>query len=134
MKTTLDTVSFMVHHLDRDDIPAALKTILIDLHIPTDMKGFPCLVSAIQMHRTDPEQSLTKEIYPDVGQQMDQVCNSRQVEKLIRYAINDAWKKRDPHIWEQYFTPGHKPTNGEFIAQIAELLDLWQSCCINEGV
>lgn len=105
------------------EFSAAVKRVLIRLYIPTGSKGYRSLIAAIPMYREDPEQSLSKEIYPAVARLLG--CRSwQQVEKNIRDAISSAWKSRDPEVWAEYFPPDHKPTNGEFISRIAEILDV----------
>lgn len=119
----------MVRHLERGNFSSAAKCLLIDLYFPTETKGYYCLVSAISLYHADPWQSLTKEIYPAVGQLAGLGKNEKRVEKLIREAVQKAWKRRDRRIWDQYFPGEEKPTNREFISKLSEVLDLWEACC-----
>ena len=67
--------------------------------------------------------SITKILYPTIAKRF-QTTPSR-VERAIRHAIEVAWTRGDPNVLESIF--GHtvsmnrrKPTNSEFIAQIAD--------------
>jgi CheY-like chemotaxis protein len=99
--------------------------ILFTLSVPTKLRGYACLREAILCSVQNPDQSITKELYPRVAQ----LCNGTpgQVERSIRSAIGAAWKNRDDSLWRQYFGSDaegntRKPTNAEFIARVADLL------------
>lgn len=122
----LESISFMAQHLERNNIRSAIKCMLIELCIPTGSVGYRCLVDAVEMYYADPEQSLTKEVYPAVGRCTGQ-GNGIRVEKNVRDAITAAWREHDPEVWAGYFPKNQKPTNGQFISRIAEMLDIWQA-------
>lgn len=96
------------------------------LHFPTHLEGYHQLCLAIPMFAKNPQQFLTKELYPAVARLCD--CkDSRAVEHSIRNAIQAAWKQRDNAIWRKYFTLGPRgtipcPTNKAFICRLAEIL------------
>ena len=56
----------------------------------------------------------------------------RQVEYGIRTTIIAAWNHRDEDIWVYYIPENvrdaQRPSNGEFISQIACILELWRKC------
>ena len=84
-------------------------------------------VEAILILAQDPEQTVTKELYPAVAARCG--CASINVERAIRSAIESAWKKRDERVWQQYFPPAgdgacRRPTNAEFLNRIADCLAL----------
>lgn len=122
-----DILTTMVSYLDKDDLAAGTKFVLIGLSIPTDLTGYRCLEIAVQLRFENPERSLMKELYPEVGRNCTPRLSMEQVEKNIRYAIDTAWEKRDVETWEHYFPGGKKPTNGQFISEAAEILRLWQA-------
>lgn len=127
MDQLLEMIAFMARHLEPGNFCAAVKCVLIQLHIPTDSKGYRCLILAIPIYHSDPGQSWTKEIYPEVARLTD--CVSwKAVERSIRMAISCAWGLRDPTIWACYFQRKRKPSNGEFISKISEMLDVWMAC------
>lgn len=123
MRTILETIAAMSQKLEPGNMGAAIKCLLIELRIPTETKGYRCLEAVIPRYHADPGQSFTKELYPDVGKLRG--ITGDLVEKQIRTAITSAWLRRDPEVWDQYFPGGRKPTNGEFISRIAEVLDIW---------
>ena len=74
--------------------------------------------------------SITKELYPGVAKRFD--TSASKVERAIRHAIEVAWNRgRIDHINEIFgyhvFTKQDKPTNGEFIALVADKLTLEHS-------
>ena len=96
------------------------------LGIPAHLDGYRQLCIAIPSFCKNPQQLLTKELYPEVAQ----LCgssDSRSVEHSIRKAIQAAWRHKDNAIWRKYFTLGtngliHCPTNKEFICRLAEVI------------
>lgn len=100
-----------------------IKAVLIELGIPTNLAGYRCLACAIPMYHEDPGQSVTKQLYPAAGQMCTPSLTGAQVEKLIRYAIDIAWRDRNQEAWKKYFPQDEKPTNWEFISRLVETLD-----------
>ncbi len=103
---------------------------LMALGIPTKLRGYGYLREAILLMAQRPDQSITKELYPDVGVRCG--CTGVHVERSIRSAIATAWKKRDEKIWRQFFQPDgegvlQRPSNGEFISRLADGLMLADS-------
>lgn len=92
------------------------------LGVNTALTGYRCLSSAIDKY-TREQTLLLKEIYPDIARECG-LRDARCVEHVIRTAIGNAWKQRNPRIWAQYF-PLNKdgdisqPTNKEFISAVA---------------
>ena len=84
---------------------------------------------AILLAAQDPSllHAVTKALYPGVAKRYG--TTSSRVERSIRHAIEEAWDRGDPDILQKYFsytvssTKG-KPTNGEFIAAIVDMLTL----------
>ena len=102
----------------QDDTITMLHRLSVSIH----RLGYKALTIAIPCYAMDDTQSMTKELYPYVAKQLG-YRNWYAVERLIRGVILDAWQRRDPDIWEEYF-PGQKrvPTNKQFIAVLAERL------------
>jgi len=96
------------------------------LNFPTKRDGYQHLCACIPMFSQDPRQRLTKELYPAVAKACG--CgDGRSVEHSIRLVIVAAWKERDDAVWRKYFPPDVNgnipcPSNKEFIARLAELL------------
>lgn len=111
----------------RPDIRTVVTNLLLSLGIPTKLRGYSCLVEAIVEKIRDPQQQITKEIYPAVAA----ACggNPKQVERAIRSAIRPAWENRDEDLWRLYFQPDaagnlRRPSNGAFISGVAARIKL----------
>lgn len=96
-------------------------SLLNTLRFRPNHDGFGYLCKAIPILATDPNQKLTKEIYPVVAKLFDRTPGN--VERSIRNAIEVAWANRDPEEWKQYFPDPHRnPTNALFISTMAKQL------------
>ena len=106
------------------DLDSTVSGILLQLGIHSRLDGFRFLQAGIPLYMADPSQSMTKELYTDIGKLYNK--GFQQVERSIRHAINTAWNHRDDTVWRQYFYgPGGsipKPCNKEFFACIATAL------------
>ena len=121
----------------RRDLPAASKesvelmvtSIIHEIGVPAHIKGYHYLREAIILAVNDIEiiNAITKVLYPTVARKF-QTTPSR-VERAIRHAIETAWNRGDIDTLNRFFgytvsnTKG-KPTNSEFIAMIADKLNL----------
>lgn len=108
---------------------------LLRLGIPTKLRGYSYLREAILLMAQDPNQSITKELYPAVAAQC--TGTAIQIERSIRSAINTAWNQKDGHIWQLYFAANDtglipRPSNGAFISRLADLLILGKECPAEE--
>lgn len=102
--------------------PESVRQALHELGFPVHHGGYRRLCAAIPRYAQDPEQSLTKELYPDVARELG-CTNPCDVESSIRRAILTAWDQGDRDVWIQYFPRCRKaPTNLVFIATLAEYL------------
>lgn len=100
--------------------------LLMELGIPTKLKGFGYAREAILIMCKDFSQSITKELYPAVAEVFG--GSAAQVERSIRNAIEIAWKKRNNKNWSRYFDECTrdnpvKPTNAEFITRLAHSIE-----------
>ena len=108
------------------DLHTLTKHHLHILNMPTHLDGYRQLCLALPMFTENPQQLLTKELYPEVAKQWGSK-DSRSVEHSIRKAIQAAWHQRDNALWRKYFAVNHQghipcPTNKEFICRLAEIL------------
>ena len=113
--------------LSEADPRAQISNLLLSLGIPTKLRGYAYLREAILLMARRPGQSITKELYPDVGL----ACSTTavHVERSIRSAIQIAWNHRDDRIWQLYFQAQAdgslpRPTNAAFISRLADTLEL----------
>ena len=98
------------------------REILRELSFPYHLRGYRRLCFAIPRFREDPNQSMTKELYPYVARLTDGQ-SAAEVEASIRRVILFTWVHGNREVWEKYF-PGRQnpPSNMTFIATIAEHL------------
>ena len=102
-----------------------ITNIFISVGIPAHIKGYQFLREAIKMAVACPEiiNSITKRLYPEVASRFD--TSASKVERAIRHAIEVAWNKGKIENINQIFgvkvySGNEKPTNGEFIALVAD--------------
>ena len=107
------------------NIDGRLSNIFITVGIPAHIKGYQFLREAIKMAIDSPEiiNSITKKLYPSIAQKFD--TSSSKVERAIRHAIEVAWKRGKIENINSLFgikvySDNEKPTNGEFIALVAD--------------
>lgn len=114
----VDDLCSWAYETDGSRSPAG---ILESLGFVKSHSGSRFLIPAITMEAENPGQPLTKVVYPQVGKQ--EQATGQKVEKDIRYAIGKAWERSGREVWRRYFPCEEKPpSNGEFIAVMAELL------------
>lgn len=95
---------------------------LHELGFPAHRLGYKQLSVAILRYAIDDTQSLTKDLYPYIANQLHSP-DWHAVESSIRNAILTSWKARDPAVWERYFPNlSRVPSNKYFIATLAEYL------------
>lgn len=92
--------------------------------IPANLKGYQYLRDAIQLAVNDSGVlgGITKILYPTVAKHYN--TSSDRVERAIRHAIASAWDRVDGAVLSDYFVSQRKPTNSEFIAVLADRLQL----------
>ena len=106
--------------------------VFLSVGIPAHIKGYQFLREAVKMVMEDPERinRITKELYPGIARKFS--TTSSKVERAIRHAIEVAWSRGRIDALDQIFGAGvcslsEKPTNGEFIALVADKLTLERS-------
>ena len=113
----------------KQSIEAMVTSIIHEIGVPAHIKGYQYLREAIIIAVNDMDviNAITKVLYPQVAKTF-QTTPSR-VERAIRHAIEVAWDRGDLDTLQRFFgytvsnTKG-KPTNSEFIALIADKLQL----------
>jgi len=114
---------------DKNSIESMVTSIIHEIGVPAHIKGYQYLREAIIIAVNDMDviNAITKVLYPQVAKTF-QTTPSR-VERAIRHAIEVAWDRGDLDTLQRFFgytvsnTKG-KPTNSEFIALIADKLQL----------
>ena len=99
--------------------------------IRDSIKGYQFLRTAVKMVVDNPDMinRITKELYPSIGKCYN--TSASKVERAIRHAIEVAWSRGRIDTLNKAFgcrvaTKEDKPTNGEFIAMLADKLSLEQ--------
>lgn len=126
---SLGYMTDLVARLGEEHQKQIVTALLLALGVSPKKDGFLYLVWAVQNYRKDPGQSMTKELYPSVAAMFGPRLKSNAVEKSIRVTIDQAWRDCDEETWKLFFpAPGGlwaRPSNTEFIARLACLLELW---------
>ena len=121
--------SIPIRRAPGQSIEALVTGIIHEIGVPAHIKGYQFLREAIIIAVGDMDviNAITKVLYPQVAKTF-QTTPSR-VERAIRHAIEVAWDRGDLDTLQRFFgytvsnTKG-KPTNSEFIALIADKLQL----------
>ena len=99
--------------------------VFITVGIPAHIKGYQFLREAVKMTVDMPDiiNSITKKLYPGIAEKFETTAS--KVERAIRHAIEVAWNRGKIENINQLFgvrvyTNNEKPTNGEFIALVAD--------------
>lgn len=104
-----------------------ITSIFLSVGIPAHIKGYHFLREAIRMVYYKPEliSKITKELYPGIAKRFN--TTPSKVERAIRHAIEVSWMRGKIENVNKLFGfnvygKNDKPTNGEFIALVADKL------------
>ena len=116
-------------NVDDSNIEQEITTILHEVGIPAHIKGYTFLREAILRVYNKQEYlgQITKSLYPDIAIKFS--SSSSRVERAIRHAIEVAWNRGNVECIDNIFgytisADKAKPTNSEFIAMIADKLQM----------
>ena len=115
--------------MEGSNIETMVTNIIHEIGVPAHIKGYQYLREAIIIAVKDMDviNAITKVLYPQVAKTFG--TTPSRVERAIRHAIEVAWDRGDLDTLQRFFgytvsnTKG-KPTNSEFIALIADKLQL----------
>ena len=112
-----------------ENLESRVTNMLHEIGIPAHIKGYHYLRDAIIMAVNDMDvlNAITKILYPTVAKKYQ--TTSSRVERAIRHAIEVAWSRGKLDTLDELFgytvsTGKGKPTNSEFIALIADTIQL----------
>ena len=112
-------------------LEGTITAIIHEIGVPAHIKGYQYLREAIMIAVADMDviNAVTKVLYPEVAKRFGTTAS--RVERAIRHAIEVAWDRGDLETLQKYFgytvsNAKGKPTNSEFIAMIADRLQLEQ--------
>ncbi len=104
-----------------------ITAVFLSVGIPAHIKGYHYLREAIRMVYVKPEliSHITKELYPGIAKRFG--TSPSKVERAIRHAIEVSWTRGKIENVNKLFGfniygKNEKPTNGEFIALVADKL------------
>ena len=110
-------------------LEGAVTAIIHEIGVPAHIKGYQYLREAIilTVRNMDVINAVTKVLYPEGAKRFG--TTPSRVERAIRHAIEVAWDRGDIETLQKYFgytvnSAKGKPTNSEFIAMIADRLQL----------
>ncbi len=102
-----------------------ISKIFINVGIPPHIKGYSFLREGVRLAVEDPEiiNNITKKLYPMIGEKYQTTAS--KVERAIRHAIEVAWNRGriesiNNILGVRAYVGQDKPTNGEFIALVAD--------------
>ena len=102
-----------------------ISKIFINVGIPPHIKGYSFLREGVKMAVDNPEiiNNITKQLYPRISEKYK--TTPSKVERAIRHAIEVAWNRGRIETINAIFgvrayVGQEKPTNGEFIALVAD--------------
>jgi len=103
------------------------REIMLELGCPDHLLGHPYLLAAILMVIDDKMyiNNITFGLYPQLAVDFD--TTPQRVERAIRHIVEVTWTRGDLDVLNKYFgntvnPEKGKPTNGEFIARIANVV------------
>jgi two-component system response regulator (stage 0 sporulation protein A) len=110
---------------NNSSLEADITNIIHEIGVPAHIKGYHYLREAILMVVKDMDLlgGITKELYPMIAEKFK--TTPSRVERAIRHAIEVAWNRGRVETINKIFgytihDEKGKPTNGEFIAMIAD--------------
>ena len=109
----------------RTSLDERISNIFINVGIPPHIKGYSFLREGVKMAVEDPAiiNNITKKLYPMIGKKYQTTAS--KVERAIRHAIEVAWNRGrieniNSILGVRAYVGAEKPTNGEFIALVAD--------------
>ena len=105
-----------------------IRELLLELGAPDHLVGHPYVVQAILLVVQDRTyiDSITFGLYPQLAVIFDTTAS--RVERAIRHLVEVTWARGDWEVLNRYFgntvsAEKGKPTNGEFIARMANVVN-----------
>jgi len=121
-----------VNQEKRTSLDERISNIFINVGIPPHIKGYSFLREGVKIAVADPSviNNITKKLYPMIGEKYN--TSPSKVERAIRHAIEVAWNRGrieniNGILGVRAYVGAEKPTNGEFIALVADKMLLEQA-------
>jgi two-component system response regulator (stage 0 sporulation protein A) len=113
----------------KERLDEKISKIFINVGIPPHIKGYSFLREGVKMAVNEPDiiNNITKKLYPKIGEKFE--TTPSKVERAIRHAIEVAWNRGridsiNNILGVRAYIGAEKPTNGEFIALVADKMIL----------
>ena len=110
-------------------IDKRIMEIFVSIGISAHLQGYQYLKEAIKLVMSEPEciNSVTKTMYPKIAEKCS--TTACRVERGIRHALETSFAKGKMIRLNNIFgldilTEGEKPTNSEFVALLADIINL----------
>lgn len=110
------------------DAETITRELLLELGSPDHLVGHPYAIRAILTVLCDRNyiNNITMLLYPTLAAEFDTTAS--RVERAIRHLIEVTWGRGDLEVLDKYFgntisAARGKPTNGEFIARMANIVN-----------
>ena len=111
------------------DPETILRQILLELGAPDHLLGHPYVIQGVLLviHDQMYINNITFGLYPQLAARFD--TTAARVERAIRHLVEVTWSRGDLEVLNRYFgntvsAEKGKPTNGEFIARLANVVKL----------
>ena len=112
---------------DSGDPEDMIREILVQLGAPEHLLGHPYVVQAVLLviHDRMYINNITFGLYPQLAARFN--TTAARVERAIRHLIEVTWSRGDMEVLNFYFgntvnPEKGKPTNGEFVARLANIV------------
>jgi two-component system response regulator (stage 0 sporulation protein A) len=122
----------LIENSKKERLDEKISKIFINVGIPPHIKGYSFLREGVKMAVNEPDiiNNITKKLYPKIGEKFE--TTPSKVERAIRHAIEVAWNRGridsiNNILGVRAYIGAEKPTNGEFIALIADKMLLERS-------
>ncbi len=109
------------------DPETLLRQILLELGAPDHLLGHPYVIQGVLLVLHDQMyiNNITFGLYPQLAARFN--TTAARVERAIRHLVEVTWNRGDMEVLSRYFgntvSPERgKPTNGEFIARLANVV------------
>lgn len=109
----------------KETMDEKISNIFINVGIPPHIKGYSYLREGVKIAVDNPDviNNITKKLYPMIGEKYETTAS--KVERAIRHAIEVAWNRGriesiNAILGVRAYVGQEKPTNGEFIALVAD--------------
>lgn len=127
VKQILNGISSAPPERKAESVEAAIRRVLVELGVPSHVKGYSRLICAIRIVVEDPAAArmITKRLYPEVAKEFGDTPS--RVERAIRHAVELSFERCDFETVNRYFgstvNPRKgQPTNSEFITRLADVI------------